>query len=102
MTLAEINRAIESYARVQKTQAQEKATFDYILGDLVGRSLARAFSSDVKYPEIYEAYSSLFEEEIIEAKRQERQMELSALRLKQFAESFNKKVKEKEDSKLDE
>ena len=40
MTLAEFNRLIESKQRVQKVEAQEKATYDYILADLVGRSLA--------------------------------------------------------------
>lgn len=98
MTLAEFNRLIESKQRVQKVEAQEKATYDYILADLVGRSLARAFSNSVKYPEIYEAYPSLFDKEAIEDSREQRRMELSAQRFKDFVESFNKQLKDKEDT----
>ena len=98
MTLAEFNRLIESKQRVQKVEAQEKATYDYILADLVGRSLARAFSNSAKYPEIYDAYPSLFDRNAIEDSREQRRMELSAKRFEKFAESFNKKFKGKEDT----
>lgn len=94
MTLAELERAVASKRRIQKVEAKEKASFDYILADLVGRSVARIYSSSNKMPDIKEIYSSLFDEEdekVIEEKRQERQAELSALRFKQFADAYNKK-----------
>ena len=44
-------------------------------------------------PEIETVYPELFVEELVKAKQaaEERKNELSALRFKQFAESFNKK-----------
>lgn len=96
MTLAEFDRFVESRKRVQEREAKERATYDYILGDLIGRSLARVYHSDNKYPEIYDAYPTIFDKEDIEEKREERTQELSAQRFMAFAESFNKKFAEKE------
>lgn len=94
MTLAELTRLIESKKRIQKLKNQEKASFDYILADLIGRSIARIQSSSVNLPHIAEVYPSLFDNKEIEEKRQSAKNELSALRFKQFANSFNKKFKE--------
>lgn len=96
MTLAEFDRFVSSKRRIQEREAKERASFDYILGDLIGRSLARVYNSSNTYPEIYEAYPAFFEKEKIEEQRQERQDELSAQRFMAFAESFNKKIAEKE------
>lgn len=96
MTLAEVNRAIASRNRVKKLEAQEKASFDYILADLIGRSVGRIYSSSTKLPEIAAVYPSLFNSQEVEEKRAEKKAELSALRFKQFAESFNKKFKKEE------
>ena len=94
MTLAELNRAVESKKRCQKREAQEKANFDYILADLIGRSIARIHSSSNQLPKIHEVYPGLFESQEIEEKIQEKKDELSALRFKQFTQSFNSKFKE--------
>lgn len=94
MTLAEFQRALDSKSRIAKRQAQEQATMDYILADLIGRSMARIYSGNAKYPEIHEAYPTLFDSKDAEEKRAERQAELSALRFKQFANFHNKKHKE--------
>lgn len=91
MTITELARAVESKKRVQKHEAQEKALFDYILADLVGRSFARVYSSSAKMPELHEIYPTLFESQQIEEKRQEKRNELSALRFKMFAKSFNER-----------
>lgn len=96
MTIAELERAIASKRRIQKLQAQEKASFDYLLADLIGRSVARIQSSANKMPEIAEVYPSLFDSEEIKQKRQEKQAELSALRFRLFADSYNKRFKQKE------
>lgn len=94
MSLAELKRAMESKLRVRKIEAKEKATFDYILANLIGVSVSRCFSSSkTDYPTLEEVYPSLFEEEVNQ-KREEKiakQNELSALRFKLFAESYNKK-----------
>ena len=91
MTLAELIRLIESKKRVQMIEAKDKAQFDYILADLIGRSIARVHSSANKYPGIAEAYPSLFNKEEIEEEVVKKKDELSALRFKQFTQSFNKK-----------
>ena len=93
MTIAELARAIASKKRIQKQQAQEKASFDYILADLIGRSISRLYSSSATIPEIAEVYPSLFNSKEIEEKKQKKKDELSVLRFKQFAQSYNKKFK---------
>lgn len=94
MTLAELERAIESKNRIKKLEAQEKASFDYALAELIGRSVARIYGSQNSMPEISEVYPMLFDNKEVEEKKAERRAELSALRLKQFATSYNKKFKE--------
>ena len=83
MTPAEVFRAMDSKKRIMKIQAQEKASYDYILADLIGKSVARIHSSSVRYPELTEVYPSLFDTQIIEQKKQEKKTELSAIRFKQ-------------------
>lgn len=92
MTIAEFDRAIESYARRKKTEAQEKASFDYILADLIGRSLARLHSSSAHLPEITEVYPSLFDNEEMQEQKQKKTAEISAIRFKQFANFHNNKT----------
>lgn len=94
MTIAELIRAIESYKRRTKAAAQEKAAHDYILADLIGRSVSRIYSSSSKMPTLAEAYPSLFDGEEIAEQQQQRKDELSAMRFKQFANAFNSRFKE--------
>lgn len=94
MTLAELERVFKSKQRRIKREAQEKASNDYILADLIGRSISRIYSSSARMPSIEEVYPTLFESKEIQEKKQERKAELSALRFKQFAEAYNRKFKE--------
>lgn len=89
MTFAEINRAIES----AKRKEQRQASFDYILADLIGRSIARSYNSANKMPTLAEAYPSLFDKEAEQEEIQKQKDELSAIRFKQFAQSYNKNFK---------
>lgn len=91
MTIAELNRAINSYNRRKKAAAQERATMDYILADLIGRSVARVYNSANHMPEISEVYTTLFDAEEIKQQRQTKKAELSALRFKHFAEAYNER-----------
>ena len=75
-------------------EQQEIASHNYILADLIGRSVARVYSSSNTMPEVYEAYPTLFDSKEMEEKKAEKKAELSAIRFKQFAASFNKKFKE--------
>lgn len=92
MTIAELERLVESKQRIQKRKEQEKASFDYILADLIGRSVSRLYSSSAKMPDISEAYPTLFDSREIQEKKLQRTQELSALRFKQFAQAHNKKM----------
>lgn len=94
MTFAELNRLLSSKRRMLKEQEKKQASFDYILADLIGRSVARVYNSSNKMPTLSEAYPSLFDEAEENAKIQEKKDELSALRFKQFANSYNNKFKE--------
>jgi hypothetical protein len=90
MTIAELERLIESKKRVKAQRDREKASFDYILADLIGISVSRAYSSSNKFPELHEVYPTLFDSEEIQEKKQEQLDELSALRFKQFAQAYSK------------
>lgn len=98
MTFAELDRLVESRRRMERKRLQEKASLNHNLGALVGRAFAVAMDNKNDYPTLEEAYPSLFNdtEEIKKKKeqKQERINELSALRFKQFAQSYNKKYKE--------
>lgn len=94
MTLAEFERAMASKRRILKAKEQEKASFDYLLADLIGKSIARIYSSSATMPEISEVYPSLFDSKEIQEKRREQKAELSALRFKLFAKSYNDRFKE--------
>ena len=93
MTIAELDRLITSKKRVLKLQQQEQASFDYILADLIGRSVARVYNSSNTLPDISAVYPTLFDGEEIQQQKQAKKMELSAIRFKQFAESFNKRFR---------
>lgn len=97
MTLAEIERAIESKKRIKKMQDREKASFDYVLADLIGRSISRIYSSSAKMPELSTAYPTLFDSEEMQEKKQEKKQELSAIRFRKFAQAYNKKISKEVD-----
>lgn len=91
MTMAELQRALASRKRVMIQEARQKANYDYILADLIGRSIGRIYSSSTKLPDISTVYPSLFDSMEVEEARAAQKAELTALRFKQFADSYNKK-----------
>lgn len=99
MTLAEFHRLLASKKRTWMAQQKEKATFDYVLADLIGRSVGRNYSSSTKMPEINKVYPTLFDSDEVEEAIQKKKDELSAVRFKQFAENFNKRFKQKQQQK---
>lgn len=96
MTVGEVKRAFDSYVRVKTREDREKASYDYILSDLIARSMARLYSSSATIPDISEVYPTLFDSKEIQEKKIEQKAEISALRFKQFAQSFNQKFSMKE------
>ena len=93
MTIAELTRAIESHNRREKAQQREQASFDYLLADTIGKSVARIYSSSARMPEIYDVYPTLFDSAEIQAQKKAKKDELSVLRFKQFAQAHNDKYK---------
>lgn len=92
MTLAELDRFFKSRARVIKAQEQKQASFDYILADTIGRSIARIYNSSNKMPSIEEVYRTLFDSEEIRAAKAARDRERFVASLQQFAQTHNKEV----------
>ena len=94
MTLAELIRAVSSKKRQLKQKAQEQASYDYTLANMIGHSVARLHSETNKeMPSISSFYPHLFDSKDVEEQQQEKKDKLSALRFKQFANSFNKQFK---------
>ena len=95
MTPGEVGRAIESNNRIVKLEAQERATFDYIQANLIVKGFSITMGGKGNYPSIEEAYPTIFEDLLQkqEEKIQEKKEELSAIRFRQFAESFNDRFK---------
>lgn len=94
MTLAELMRYVDAQKKIQERRARERASYDYILADLVGRSVARIYSSTTTYPHISEVYPALFDSQELEEQVKQKQMEASIARFKQFTQSHNKKFRE--------
>lgn len=76
-------------------EAKERATFDYILANLIGANVGRILSSENDIPPLEEVYSSLFADEVKQKEEQkvDKQTQLFIARLKQFTELHNKKLK---------
>lgn len=98
MTIGEVSRAIDSKNRSSKREAQERATYDYIQAQLIIKGVSITLGDKKQFPSIYEAYPNIFDD-IVEAQQEEierNKAELSALRFKQFAQSYNNKFNNKE------
>ena len=93
MTIAELNRSAASKRRIMEAEDKKKAIADYTLANLIGRSIARIYSASNQMPTLAEVYPHLFSKEEEEKIQQERKDNLSVLRFKQFAQSYNKKFK---------
>lgn len=91
MTPAEITRSIESKNRVRKIESQERASYDYILASLITKGVSIVLGSKESFPQIQEAYPKLFDDlqEIREEEIQQKKIDLSVIRLKQFTQSWN-------------
>lgn len=90
MTFAELDRAFKSKERLARIEQQKQASFDYILADLVGRSIARLYNSSNKMPPIEEVYTNLFDKEEIKANKAKLQRQRFMAGLQQYAQNLNK------------
>ncbi len=98
MTFGEVVRAIESWNRVKRTEAQERASYDYILASLIVKGVSITLGDKAQFPSIHQAYPGIFDEVIARQEEaiERRKTELSVLRFKQFAQSYNNNLKNKE------
>lgn len=91
MTKAEVER----YLQGAVWRMKQKAQFDYSLAELIGVSVARIMDSGCKFPDIYDVYPHLFEEE----KQEEAQIDAvttnSMNNFMAFAMAHNAKMKNK-------
>jgi hypothetical protein len=98
-TYGEMLRYMKAYSNRLLRERQDKAFFDYQLSNLIGISVSRLFSSDSKFPEIHEAYPSIFE-----PPTQEEIMALEAMKMKarmiEYTEHHNAKKQLKEIEEL--
>ena len=91
MTVAEIERFMLGAEYRMKTQAQ----MDYMLGHLIGVSMARILSKEATYPPIEEVYPTLFEapsQEEIQRAEEEKLVTNSTNRFLEFALKHNAQV----------
>jgi hypothetical protein len=98
MTPLEVSRAIHSKNRVRKIEAQERASYDYILASLIVKGVSITLGSKERFPSIHEAYSGLFDDVVEEQQEaiRNKKMNISALRFRQFAQTYNNNLKNKE------
>lgn len=85
MTYYEISTYIKAYNNRQKYELQKQASMDYKLADLISISLSRLLDKNTKFPTVYEAYPSIFDDELIQQHKQqelEKQKQLNTERLK--------------------
>ena len=98
MTPGEVIRAVNSKIKVKKLENQERASYDYILANLIVKGVGLTLGANGSFPSMEEAYPGLFDDLAKERteKIQEQRMSLSALRFKQFAQSYNNQFCSKE------
>lgn len=91
MTFGEVERYINSRNRVRKIEAQEKASYDYILASLIVKGVSITLGSKETYPTLNDAYPKVFDDlaEKQEEEIRNQKINLSALRFRQFAQSYN-------------
>ena len=98
MTPGEASRSIASRNRIRKLEAQEKASYDYIQAQLIVKGVGIVLGAKEPFPQIADVYPGLFDDiqKAQEEKIRKQKDDLSALRFKQFAQSYNSNFKNKE------
>ena len=98
-TYGEMLRYMKAYSNIMLRERQDKASFDYQLSNLIGISVSRLFSSDSKFPEIYDVYPSIFEPPTEEEIAMAEAMKMKA-RMIEYTEQHNAKKQIKEIEEL--
>ena len=90
---------MKAYSNRLLRERQDRAFFDYQLSNLIGISVSRLFSSDGKFPEIHEAYPSIFEPPSTDEIAMAEAMRMKA-RMVEYTEQHNAKKQLKEIEEL--
>lgn len=98
-TYGEMLRYMKAYSNILLRERQNKASFDYQLSNLIGISVSRLFSSDSKFPEIYDAYPTIFDPPSEEDLAMVEAMKMKA-RMIEYTEQHNAKQQIKEIEEL--
>lgn len=98
-TYGEMLRYMKAYSNILLRERQDKASFDYQLSNLIGISVSRLFSSDSKFPEIYDAYPTIFDPPSEEDLAMVEAMKMKA-RMIEYTEQHNAKQQIKEIEEL--
>lgn len=100
MTIAEVDRAVQSANRLIKREAQDKAGYDYILANLIVKGVSILLGEKTTMPSLEDVYGDVVRDvkatEAQQDKVNQQKTELSSLRFKQFAEAYNKAFNAKE------
>lgn len=98
MTLGEITKIIEAYEKRTKNRLKEKALMDYKLSQCIAANVANVLDKENRIPEFFEFYKEIFEEENneLEKKKKNNELEMQKQRMKDFANFHNKKFRRKE------
>jgi len=92
MSVPEVNRYINAWTKRYTQQRKDALSDMYNLADLVAYSISRLFSEQSRYEPIDVYFPEMFKEE--GELRKEHELELSAQRFIQFAQSFNKRFED--------
>lgn len=96
MTYGEIVLVLRAHSMKKKASLKQLLSLNHSMADLIGASVARLMNKDAKYPTLYEAFPTVFEEERSQeqAREQAREWLIYKERLMTYANAHNKKVGE--------
>lgn len=98
MTYREIVGYMTAYRKRKEAEFKESIKINHLLGDLIGTSVSRIFSKEVKYPSVVELFPELYEEEskLLEKQKEQELNERIKANMMAFGMAYknNKEVKE--------
>lgn len=96
LTMLEIRDMIESHNRVTIQKRKEKIIESYRLSQMIANNVSMLLSKDAKPLEVWDYAPELFEKEReqVEQARLVQELNLHKERMRMFAESHNRKIKD--------
>lgn len=92
MTIGEIIRKVDSYNRMRKVAAREKASYDYLQANTIANLIGHILGDKGEPPKIEDIYPTLFKkEEKDENEMVQETAKKDIAKVMAFAAAFNKK-----------